>query len=91
MRVLPHQQDTGGFFVTVLTKKSLCDWESKLKSDSTAAAKNDTPSVRNDWEPPSKKSRRHQGYKEDPYIYFDANEPIFKELESYYGLNVSTA
>ena len=31
LRILPHQQDTGGFFVCVLTKKALCDWESKPK------------------------------------------------------------
>ena len=27
MRVLPHHQDTGGFFIAVLEKKSLLPWE----------------------------------------------------------------
>ena len=33
MRILPHQQDTGGFFVAVLSKQSLCPWESKREQD----------------------------------------------------------
>ena len=32
MRILPHHQDTGGFFVAVLQKKKLCPWESVRKS-----------------------------------------------------------
>ena len=31
MRILPHHQDTGGFFVAVLQKKKLCPWESVRK------------------------------------------------------------
>ena len=33
MRILPHHQDTGGFFVAVLQKKKLCPWESTRKKD----------------------------------------------------------
>jgi len=29
LRVLPHQQDTGGFFLAAIVKKKLCPWESK--------------------------------------------------------------
>lgn len=29
MRILPHQQDTGGFFVACLQKKAPCPWENK--------------------------------------------------------------
>ena len=29
MRILPHAQDTGGFFVAVLQKTAPCPWESK--------------------------------------------------------------
>lgn len=41
MRVYPHQQDTGGFFITVLEKKS----EIKAKPESEAKNTNNTPSV----------------------------------------------
>lgn len=41
MRVYPHQQDTGGFFITVLEKKS----EIKAKPESETKATNTTPSI----------------------------------------------
>jgi multisite-specific tRNA:(cytosine-C5)-methyltransferase len=41
VRVYPHQQDTGAFFITVLEKKS----EIKAKPESEAKATNNTPSV----------------------------------------------
>jgi len=33
LRILPHQQDTGGFFVAALKKTRLCPWESPKKDD----------------------------------------------------------
>ena len=41
VRVYPHQQDTGGFFITVLEKKS----EIKAKPESETKSSNTTPSV----------------------------------------------
>lgn len=41
MRVYPHQQDTGGFFITVLEKLS----EIKAKPESEAKKTNNTPSI----------------------------------------------
>ncbi|CAD0047580.1 unnamed protein product [Aureobasidium pullulans] len=41
VRVYPHQQDTGGFFITVLEKKS----EIRAKPESETKATNNTPSV----------------------------------------------
>lgn len=32
-RVLPHQQNTGGFFVALLQKKALCPWEKQNKGE----------------------------------------------------------
>ena len=76
----------------VLTKKALCNWESKSKTDSTQNNSEDLESSNNDkkkdFEPPKKKQRRHQGFKEDPYIYFNVDEPLFKEISQYYGLTV---
>ncbi len=30
-RILPHQQNTGGFFVALLEKKALCPWEKQVQ------------------------------------------------------------
>ena len=86
LRILPHQQDTGGFFVCVLTKKALCDWESKPKTVEANGNGNTDGERKSVKEPPKKKPRRHQGFKEDPYIYFNSDEPLYKEISEYYGL-----
>ena len=38
MRILPHQQDTGGFFVAVLVKKNHLPWEKEAKAAEKEAA-----------------------------------------------------
>ena len=93
MRVLPHQQDTGGFFVAVLLKKKLCPWESN-KSHEEFCARLDQDYDQNEkeenkktiQEPPQKKSR-YQGYREDPFIYFEENDHAFKEVKDYFNLS----
>jgi hypothetical protein len=37
--VLPHQQNTGGFFVALLEKNALCPWEAAAKSAALSAQK----------------------------------------------------
>ena len=64
MRILPHQQDTGGFFVAVLQKKTLCPWESK-KEWEESCTKNGTNGKTENQDPPARKKPRYQGYKED--------------------------
>ena len=91
LRILPHQQDTGGFFVCVLTKKALCNWESKNKSETQNNSENleklelSSNDKKKEFEPPKKKFK---GFKEDPYIYFNVDEPLYKEISEYYGLTV---
>jgi len=42
MRILPHHQNTGGFFVAVLEKVKLLPWESqKPSADSSVSAGDD--------------------------------------------------
>merc|ERR1712088_1259041 len=89
MRVLPHQQDTGGFFVAVLSKKSLCPWESKREQDnSNPQAENNhrNSNNRNSNGPPNKKPR-YQGFREDPFIYFEEDDSSFEEVKKYFQLS----
>jgi hypothetical protein len=37
--VLPHQQNTGGFFVALLEKNALCPWEAAAKSAALSTQK----------------------------------------------------
>lgn len=80
IRVLPHQQNTGGFFIALLEKKK------KLPSET------DQPETEADQkpveEPPQKKQKRHhRGFKEDPFVFFDGTEQIFDSIKSFYQLN----
>ena len=72
--------------MAVLTKKNLCEWESKQKVDGGQAEVSNDKNRHNGKEPPKKKARMYQGFKEDPFIYFGSDEPIFKEISEYYGL-----
>ena len=89
MRILPHQQDTGGFFVAVLHKKTLCPWESKKEWEESCVKNenNGTNGERKTEDPPAKKKPRYQGYKEDPFMYFEENEPAFNEVKDYFQLS----
>lgn len=105
MRLLPHYQNTGAFFVGVLVKKSLMPWERKEKEEAkTAAAEEEKPADANGngndvdtaapveddksvpWGPQRKKRRLH-GYKEDPYVFFGPDEPIWNEIKEFYEID----
>lgn len=89
MRILPHQQDTGGFFVAVLHKKALCPWESKQEQKEFSAKndqENNTNGEKHTREPPKKK-HRYQGFREDPFMYFEEKDPAFEEVKEYFKLS----
>ena len=93
MRILPHQQDTGGFFVAVLHKKCLCPWESKREQEELSSAgnkqnwKENANGEQNKKQEPPRKKPRYQGYREDPFIYFEENDPAFEEVKEYFELS----
>ena len=65
VRVLPHLQNTGGFFVALLEKVEALPWESKREKVFEETEKKE---VEKKEEPPTKK-KRFWGFKEDPFIY----------------------
>ncbi|XP_059619990.1 tRNA (cytosine(34)-C(5))-methyltransferase [Phlebotomus argentipes] len=73
MRILPHQQDTGGFFVAVLVKTRAMPW-------AVEEEKRGSPAV------PQRKKRRLGGYKEEPFVFFHGDEDIFASIKSFYTL-----
>ncbi|XP_047240725.1 RNA cytosine C(5)-methyltransferase NSUN2 [Girardinichthys multiradiatus] len=135
MRILPHHQNTGGFFVAVLVKKAPMPWNKrypKLRKSASAqtggspaaSSPADTPHLlpeaspeemeeggpggKVDGEakttgapsaqeatgkldavcgpPPSKKLRLF-GYKEDPFVFLTADDPVFNTIQSFYDLS----
>ncbi|XP_059056013.1 tRNA (cytosine(34)-C(5))-methyltransferase [Achroia grisella] len=80
IRILPHQQDTGGFFVAVFEKTAPLPWEKEQKTE------NSTEVTEEKKEPPKKK-RRMGGYREDPFVFFSGDsEDVFPSIKEYYDL-----
>jgi len=90
IRVLPHQQDTGGFFIALLTKTSELPWEPNPFPTTTANDGTDFVNNANANRPPPKKMRRsYGGYKEDPFIFMKDDESIWPALREFYNLDPS--
>lgn len=79
LRILPHHQNTGGFFVAVLTKTAALPWE----SDKVTIGELETNSKS---KPPPHKRRKIHGYREDPYVFFNSDADIWKSIKAFYGI-----
>ncbi|KAG8240429.1 hypothetical protein J437_LFUL003143 [Ladona fulva] len=84
IRILPHHQDTGGFFVAVLQKTKLLPWEASAKIEKKISGDNGSGGKQK--EPPRKKRRMH-GFREDPFVFFEDDEPVWPEIKEFYGLD----
>lgn len=76
MRILPHLQDTGGFFVAVFEKVALLPWEKGQKEGEKEQKEGEKAeeAVEEKSRPePTRKKRRMGGYKEDPFVFFKGN------------------
>ncbi|XP_026332701.1 tRNA (cytosine(34)-C(5))-methyltransferase [Hyposmocoma kahamanoa] len=86
VRILPHHQDTGGFFVAVFQKTKPLPWE-KTESSSPSESQENTSKESEDRKEPAKKKRRMGGYREDPFVFFKGDdEDVFPSIKEYYGL-----
>uniref|UniRef100_A0A2S2PSC9 tRNA (cytosine(34)-C(5))-methyltransferase n=1 Tax=Schizaphis graminum TaxID=13262 RepID=A0A2S2PSC9_SCHGA len=82
IRILPHHQDTGGFFVAIMEKIKPLPWETSLKQTDELK---DEEKVNNYKRKPKK--RKYQGYKEDPFIFLSVDDPVWPEIRDFYELN----
>lgn len=91
IRILPHQQNTGAFFVAVLEKvKPLT---SKEKSSSAADVSKNSPVELGkrpfDEKLPEnqRKRRKKTVYREDPFVFFTKDEPVWTDIKSFYKIS----
>ncbi|XP_064100308.1 tRNA (cytosine(34)-C(5))-methyltransferase-like isoform X1 [Macrobrachium nipponense] len=85
IRILPHHQDTGGFFVALLEKvKPLPGEKVYIESDQPVDKSASAASTQRIRQPPKKK--RRQGFKEEPYYYFEEDEVVWPGIDSFYGI-----
>jgi len=92
LRVLPHQQNTGGFFVAVLKKVAALPWESTKTVENTTPVAEDkdadeAEAVKEAPRSPTRKKRRMQGFKEDPYFFFEKDEESWPSIKEFYGIS----
>ncbi|KPJ14026.1 tRNA (cytosine(34)-C(5))-methyltransferase [Papilio machaon] len=82
IRILPHHQDTGGFFVAVFEKTGLLPWEKTVEEKTEKETE-----VKEDKKEPPQKRRRMGGYREDPFVFFSGDdEDVFPSIKEYYDL-----
>jgi len=89
-RLLPHHQNTGGFFVALLEKVSLCPWESarKTTSEKEGNEENSCEEVPEN-EPPQKKFKgQNKGFKEDPIFYLNKKDEVMDQIKNYFDLSI---
>jgi len=87
VRVLPHHQNTGGFFVALLEKVALCPWEKQPKvQDASATDSLATSESLSETEPPQKK--RFWGFREDPFIYLPEDDKVYPKIRDFFSLQL---
>lgn len=79
VRVLPHHQNTGAFFVAVFHKKANLPWTPREPEPQTFSSDGS--------EPPRKKKKVYYGFREDPFVFFDKTEPIFATLKNFFNIH----
>lgn len=93
IRILPHQQDTGGFFLAVFKKNhDRLAWEPEPKFNQiTADGKKEGSDeiVVKKYEPPKKKLKRYPGlgFKEDPFLFLTDEDCEWHTIKKYYQIN----
>lgn len=91
LRILPHLQNTGAFFVAALIKKRLMPWERKENTEAKAEVQSaENADASESSEPQAKKKKvnyRFQGYNEDPFVFFAENEPVWQQIKEFYDIS----
>lgn len=88
LRILPHFQNTGGFFVAALYKKCNLPWEkNKIEPHKNIDVVEGEKSSQ--FHEPQIKKRKFFGYKEDPFVFFGEEEDVWKNIKSFYDINDS--
>ncbi|KAJ3648435.1 hypothetical protein Zmor_020239 [Zophobas morio] len=92
MRILPHHQNTGAFFVAVIEKiRPLHSKEKSFKTHEVAEETNANKKRENEDNLPQnqRKKRRKDGYREDPFVFFKDEEPVWNDIKSFYEVSDS--
>jgi tRNA (cytosine34-C5)-methyltransferase len=86
MRILPHHQDTGGFFVAVLCKIKPLPWQAKSLPtfSNTVNAEEILPLEKKPIHilgKPAFIRKKRSGFKEDPFVFLDHADPMIQQIK----------
>lgn len=96
IRILPHQQNTGGFFVAVIEKLKHINTKEKKSSNQAEVDCNkkeckQTDNAKRPFDETlpenQRKRRRKEGYKEDPFIFLEDDEKVWPDIKNYYEIS----
>lgn len=88
IRILPHFQNTGGFFVAVLKKlASTLPWEEVITTASSDSTSQPAEEKAGPKQPNPKKRMRYGGFREDPFVFIDTTDTDWQSIEKVYGLS----
>lgn len=91
MRILPHQQNTGAFFVAVLEKiKPLTSKEKNCLSNEDAnnlLLESGKRPFDEKLPENQRKRRKKTVYREDPFVFFTKDEPVWTDIKSFYKIS----
>jgi tRNA (cytosine34-C5)-methyltransferase len=76
IRVLPHHQNTGGFFIAVIRKKPLIDEAANLIKNEQNLAQ--APEKQSDMKAPPAKRQKHM-FEENPFKFIDTNNQLLTD------------
>ncbi|KFD69693.1 hypothetical protein M514_10635 [Trichuris suis] len=83
MRILPHHQNTGGFFVAVLRKVGEASIPPALRTEAITTS-SEWKSVVKDKETPRK--RKFAGRQEDPFVFIEKSDDTTASITDFYGM-----
>ncbi|XP_067650794.1 RNA cytosine-C(5)-methyltransferase NSUN2-like [Haliotis asinina] len=95
MRVLPHHQNTGGFFICALKKVTNLPWTKERKpveqaegiqssDQESTPSQSDVSSVERNSDGPPQKRQKTYGFKEDPFLFMEADNKVWPPIKEFY-------
>lgn len=91
MRVYPHQQNTGGFFITVFEKADDSEKnEDKKRLSENSSEKSTEKKIKSNDEAaiiPQKKEKLPRDANEEPFIFIDPNHAAIASCWNFYGID----
>lgn len=89
IRIHPHQQNTGAFFVAVLRKIKPVNPKINFNPPTIAEVEIERKKREIEDRLPQnqRKRRRNGGYREDPFVFFDKDESVWNDIKEFYQVS----